>query len=97
MIGREKWQCWCCAGKHAAEILAMSLEGFGDSRRMLATLAKAVASPPASAAGASSQAEDYQALEKMAAQNVVAIKVRVPVLQHHTYQGARHLQPRVLV
>ncbi|CAL5223000.1 g5447 [Coccomyxa viridis] len=62
-------------GKHAAEILAMSLEGFGDSRRMLATLATAVASPPATAAGVSSQAEDYLALDKMAAQNMVAIKV----------------------
>ncbi len=55
----------------------MSLEGFGDSRRMLATLATAVASPPATAAGVSSQAEDYLALDKMAAQNMVAIKVTV--------------------
>ena len=73
----------------------MSLEGFGDSRRILATLARAVASAPATAAGASSQAEDYQALEKMAAQNMVAIKVRVRVLLHHNCQGTRHLQPRV--
>ena len=60
----------------------MSLEGFGEARRVLATLARAVpgkASAP-SAAGASSQAEDYQALERMAAQNMVAVKVRAGML-----------------
>ena len=56
----------------------MSLEGFGDSRRMLTTLAGAAAATASapSAAGVSSQLEDYQALERMAAQNMVAIKVR---------------------
>ena len=73
---------WSFAGKHAAEILAMSLEGFGDSRRMLSTLAEAAAAKASapSTASISSQLEDYQALDRMAAQNMVAIKVRAELL-----------------
>lgn len=66
------------AGKHAAEILTMSLEGFMDSRRILTTLAFTGAGKTAkpSAGGVSKQRDDYQALDRMVAQNTVAIKVR---------------------
>ena len=66
------------AGKHAAEILTMSLEGFMDSRRILTTLAFTAAdknSKP-SAERVSKKQDDYQALDRMVAQNTVAIKVR---------------------
>lgn len=67
-----------CAGNHAAEILTMSLEGFMDSRRILTTLAFSAADKTSkhSAGGVSKQRDDYQALDRMVAQNTVAIKVR---------------------
>ena len=65
------------AGKHAAEILAMSLDGFMESRRILPSLAYAAGerAPKTGAAGMGKQREEYQALERLAAQNAVGIKV----------------------
>ena len=67
------------AGKEATEILMMSLEGFHDSRRILPTLAFSALdkSSKSSAGSVHEQNEDYRALDRMAAQNIIAIKVSV--------------------
>ena len=65
------------AGKHAADILAMSLDGFMESRRILTSLAYAAGERASKigAGGMGMQTEEYQALERLAAQNAIGIKV----------------------
>ncbi len=65
------------AGKHAAEILAMSLDGFMESRRILTSLVYAAGESASKigAAGMLKQTEDYQRLERLAAQNAIGIRV----------------------
>ena len=66
------------AGKHATDILRIALEGFSQSRGILTSLALAAASkaPKKDTEGVSVSAEELQGLDKMAAQNVIASKVR---------------------
>lgn len=66
------------AGKHATDILRIALEGFSQSRGILSSLALSATSntPQTGTEGAGVVAEEYQGLDKMAAQNVIASKVR---------------------
>ena len=66
------------AGKHATDILRIALEGFAQSRGILTSLALAATSNASKigAEGVSVLAEELQGLDKMAAQNVIASKVR---------------------
>ena len=66
------------AGKHATDILRIALEGFSQSRGILTSLAVAATSkaPKTSTEGVGFLAEEFQGLDKMAAQNVIASKVR---------------------
>ena len=55
----------------------MSLDGFMESRRILTSLAYAAgeSASKTGAGGVGKQTEEYQALERLAAQNAVGIKV----------------------
>ena len=66
------------AGKHATDIFRIALEGFSHSRGILASLALAATSnaPKTGTEGVGVVAEELQGLDKMAAQNVIASKVR---------------------